>query len=94
MWQPGWMDSLGRVNTCVCMAESIHCPPETVTMLLIGYTSVQDKKFKEVSVKSIWCNVSFKDYVFLLIFLDDLFNDVSGTLKSPIIVVLLSVSLF
>ena len=84
---------MGRVNTCICVAESIHCSPETVTTLLIGYTPVQNKKFKEVSVKSIWCNVSLKGYVFLLIFfLDDLFNDVSGALESPIIV-LLSASL-
>ena len=85
----------GRMDTGLCVAESLLHSPETVTTLLIGYTPVQNKKFKEVSVKSIWCNVSFKDYVFLLIFfLNDLFNDVSGTLKSPIIAVLLSVSLF
>ena len=28
----------GRMDTCMCMAESIHCPPETISMLLIGYT--------------------------------------------------------
>ena len=34
----------GRMDTCVCMAESIHCSPETVTSLLIGSTPVQNKK--------------------------------------------------
>ena len=29
------------------MAESLHCPPETITALLIGYTPVQHKKFKK-----------------------------------------------
>ena len=28
----------GRMDTCVCMAESLHCPPETITTLLISYT--------------------------------------------------------
>ena len=28
----------GRMETCVCMAESLHSIPETITTLLIGYT--------------------------------------------------------
>ena len=35
------------VQTCTCMAESLHCPPETITTLLIGYIPVQHKKFKK-----------------------------------------------
>ena len=27
----------GRMDTCVCVAESLHCSPETITALLIGY---------------------------------------------------------
>ena len=27
----------GRMNTCICMAESLHCSPETITTLLISY---------------------------------------------------------
>ena len=27
----------GRMDTCVCTAESLCCPPETITTLLIGY---------------------------------------------------------
>ena len=34
MWQPGWENSLGENGF---MYMSLHCPPETVTMLLIGY---------------------------------------------------------
>ena len=30
----------GRKHTCVCMAESLCCPPETITTLLIGYTPI------------------------------------------------------
>ena len=25
------------MDTCICMTESLHCSPETVTTLLIGY---------------------------------------------------------
>ena len=31
-----------RMDTCICMAESLHCSPETITTLLIGYTSIQN----------------------------------------------------
>ena len=31
----------GRMEKCVRMAESVHCSPETVKTLLIGYTSKQ-----------------------------------------------------
>ena len=30
----------GRMETCICMAESLCCPPETVTTLLIGSTPI------------------------------------------------------
>ena len=36
----------GRRDTCICMAESLHCSSETITILLIGYTPIQNKKFK------------------------------------------------
>ena len=35
----------GRMDTCIYMAESLDCAPETITTLLIGYTSKQNKKF-------------------------------------------------
>ena len=34
----------GIMETCVCMAESLHCSPETIITLLIGYTPIQNKK--------------------------------------------------
>ena len=43
-WQPGREGSLGRMDTCICMAESLHCPPETITALLIGYNPIPKKK--------------------------------------------------
>ena len=46
MWQPGWEGVWGRMDTCICMAESLRYPPETVITLLIGYTPVQNEKSK------------------------------------------------
>ena len=43
-----WMGYVfGGMDTCIRMAEFLHCPPEIITMtLLISYTSIQNKKFK------------------------------------------------
>ena len=37
----------GGMDTCMCMSESLHCQPETVTTLLIGSTPKQNKKLKK-----------------------------------------------
>ena len=34
----------GRMDTRICVAESLHCSPETTTTLLIGCTPKQNKK--------------------------------------------------
>ena len=34
----------GRMDRCMCMAEFLCCPPETITTLLISYTPIQHKK--------------------------------------------------
>ena len=41
----------GEWITCICTAESLHCPPETVTTLFIGYLSA----VVVVAVQSISC---------------------------------------
>ena len=35
----------GKKDTWICMAESLQCPPEPNTTLLIGYTPIQNLKF-------------------------------------------------
>ena len=37
-WIGGW--GWERMDTCICVSESIYCPPETITTLLIDYTPV------------------------------------------------------
>ena len=34
------------MDTCICLAESHHSSPETITTLLIDYTPIQNKKLK------------------------------------------------
>ena len=37
----------GRKYTCICLAESLGCSPETITTLLTDYTPLQNKKLKK-----------------------------------------------
>ena len=32
----------GRMDTCICMTESLPCSLETIKTLLIGYTPIQN----------------------------------------------------
>ena len=41
----------GKMDTCICMAESLHCSHETITILLINYAQTQNKKFKNKKIK-------------------------------------------
>ena len=46
----GSLDGRGvwkRIDTCICMAESLHCSPATITPLLIGSTPVKNKRLKK-----------------------------------------------
>ena len=46
----GSLDGRGvwrRMDTCTRVAESLSCPPETITTLLIAYTPKQNKKLKK-----------------------------------------------
>ena len=35
----------GRMDTCMCVAESLHCSLETITFL-IGYTPIKNENLK------------------------------------------------
>ena len=34
-----------RMNTCICMTDSLHCSSESITTLLMSYTPIQNKQF-------------------------------------------------
>jgi len=40
-----------KMDTCIFMAESLHCSLETITTLLIGYTSIQNIVLEEYFLK-------------------------------------------
>ena len=57
MWQPGWEEVWERMDTCICMAESLCCPSETITMLLVGYSPYKIKSYKNVIWVKCYCKV-------------------------------------
>ena len=57
----------GIVDNGYIMAESLHCSAETTTTLLIGYTPIQNKKFKDWNKILLgWRNVHESIVLFLL----------------------------
>ena len=55
------------MGTCICIAKSLLCSPETITTLLIGYTPIkQKKKFQN---KRLIVQISTVKFVFLVSFL-------------------------
>ena len=48
-YMAGWIGRgvCGRMATCIRMAESLLCSPETITTSLIGYVSIKNKKLKK-----------------------------------------------
>ena len=39
------------MDTCIHRIEYLHWSPEIITILLIGYTPIQDKKLKKKEIK-------------------------------------------
>ena len=69
--------------------ENVRCALEKVYSSAFGWNVLK------ISVRSILSNALFKTCISLLIFcFDDLYIGVSGVLKSPTIIVLLSISPF
>ena len=45
----GSLDGRGvwrKMDTCTCVTESLCCLPKMITIVLISYTPIQNKKFK------------------------------------------------
>ena len=49
--------ALGRMDTCVCMTESLCCPSETVKTLLLDYTPTQNKKLTKELKTETWTDI-------------------------------------
>ena len=53
---PAWMggEFWGRMDTGMCVAESLHCSPETVTTLLTGCAPTQNNTKERVGGSLSW----------------------------------------
>ena len=49
MWQPGWEGSLGEMETCICMPESLCYLPETITTLIPRYKAKSLKAKQKIN---------------------------------------------
>ena len=43
----------GRMDTCVCMAEFLHCSPKAITPLFVNWL-YPNTKFKVFKKKTLW----------------------------------------
>ena len=59
----------GRMDTCICMAEPLRCPPETITTVSISYTPIQKKKIKKKRLGQI---LSYSTLIFYFIIISEL----------------------
>ena len=50
----------GRMDKCICMADSICCPPETVTTLLLGF-KISFFFFKIIFLLNTLCVLKIRD---------------------------------
>ena len=48
MWQPVWQGVWGKMDTYICMAESLCCLPETITTITVNqlYPNIKEKSLK------------------------------------------------
>ena len=47
------------MDTWICVAESLHCSPETIPTLLISYTPIQNKKLKKIKKQAAFFRMPF-----------------------------------
>ena len=52
----------GRTDTCIRMAESLHCSPKTITTLSVGCAPIQNKEFIKKKKKAMLTALSFSCY--------------------------------
>jgi len=57
----------GRMDICICMAESLHCSLETITTLLISYTPNKIKSLKKNKMDFL-CMMQIPNKAFLILF--------------------------
>ena len=77
----------GIMDTCIHMVESLHCSPETITTLLISYTSIGNKGLKKrketFPLKFSGCPVVRTLYSFFFFFFRTLYSYCQGPRFNP-----------
>ena len=53
-WLMGRGEVWGRMDTCICMAESLRCSPETTTALFIGCAGMRAKSLQSCLTVTLW----------------------------------------
>ena len=53
----------GRLDTRICMAESLQCSPEKNTTLLIVYIPIHNKRFKYLKKKTPPSNFQLQQFL-------------------------------
>ena len=48
MWQTGGRGVWGRMDTCMCVSETLHCSPETHNIVLYPNTKEKVNKIKNL----------------------------------------------
>lgn len=62
--EPGWDRGWERMDTCVCMVESLCYSTKTTTTLLTGYIPTQSKNFKiKINLKKKNLPENSQDYI-------------------------------
>lgn len=69
------------MDTSIRVAEFLWCSPETILTLLIGYTPIQNKKFKPINKTEMYPNYVLNLLVNDLIY----FSAKSGVCPPPIV---------
>ena len=58
----------GNMEIYVCVAQSLYCSPETITILLIDYTPIQNKILKKIKINKLILKINTqKSIAFLYI---------------------------
>ena len=59
LWQPGWEGSLGRKDTGIWMAESLHCSPEAIATLAMHQYTTKSLKVTKQNTKGVTLSLSW-----------------------------------
>ena len=70
-----WMGgSWGKMDTCICMADSLSCLPETITTWLIAYAPNKIKSFFKKDMGYIYISHILYIYLYIYIYMMEYYS--------------------